>query len=196
MKFAAANAPNPDEMELLQLLRYSADRFNKEYRNSENDSVFFARFGLEELLRTGKMSSAEFKGTLDDPTKFNSALLAADKTQKEKEQQRIHTRLSTLERNTHWKAAATISLATGLVTGLVFAFTGPFFNAWLQPTADELFKRKPPQQIEAKHQPSAPIIHITNNYYIIEQNIVRPAAKPKKPVHKSRLRRDQARHKH
>jgi hypothetical protein len=75
--------------------------------------------------------------------------------------------MESLERNTDWKAAAAISLGAGMVTGLVFAMAGPFFSSWLQPTADELFGRKPSPTLActaAVQQPGITINNTTNNF--------------------------------
>jgi hypothetical protein len=161
-----ANVPNPQELELLTLLNYSAKKFAEEYGKAQKDYVLHARQTLEQLLNTGDMSPKEFKGVLDDRVKFDGILFAAETRYKAREDQIIQERLAKLERNTHWKMAAAVSLGTGVVIGSVFAVAGPFFTAWLQPTADELFKRTPTtEQNSTALQPLTVENTTTNNVY-------------------------------
>jgi hypothetical protein len=134
-------------------LQESRSMFNGMYQETKQPYILMARNILEELVDQGMVTAQEAISTLHSPADFSALLLKAEQKYKDQEDQIIHAKMASLERNTDWKAAAAVSLSAGMVTGLVFAVVGPFLSSWLQPTADELFKRQPAARTTALPQP-------------------------------------------
>jgi hypothetical protein len=168
--------------QLSGFFRESRKAFSHQYTATGLPSVLIAQNVLETCVEQGMVSVHDGLATIRDRVAFAECLLKAEEYYQKREDQKIHEKMTSLERNTHWKAAAAVSLVAGTITGVAFAMASPFITAWLQPTVDEMFKRKAPQQAEQKYQPPVQNVQITNNngntYYIIKNdNIYHVAAR-------------------
>jgi hypothetical protein len=170
------------------LLNLSASVFREQYRATRAESVLIAQYEFEERVRVGSTSLEDARGILTSPSKFAAILFKAETIYRNKEEQKIHARLSNLERNTHWVPTAGISLGAGMVTGLVFAFASPFITTWLQPTADQLFKREMVAAQSHVNPQSSPT-NITNNFYVANNDDTRqPPPKREAETHKGQAK--------
>jgi hypothetical protein len=167
----AGDAISSEDYKLPLILQSVAEKFHAEYATSNSLSVLVAHQDLLSLFYAGEISPDELKETIHD-AKFQAILSAAEASFQKRKDQKIEAGIAKLDKNTHWKIAAAVSLGTGMVTGLVFAVAGPFFSSLLQPTVDELFKRHPAAQAPAQTQPIT--YTTTNNVY----NYYPPDSKP------------------
>lgn len=176
------SAASTEEQQQAEFLTESRQKFGEQYRTTGMPSVLIAQYMMEyAVLHTDKdapthLSAADALHSLRDPNSFAKTLLMSETEYQKREDQKLHARMSKLERGTHW--------LIGLGMGAAFLIAGPFVSTWLQPTANEIFKPKPTSQSEVKYQPSAPEIEITNitnnTYNITEQEKPAPTA-PRHP---------------
>jgi hypothetical protein len=83
-------------------------------------------------------------------------------------------RLENIEKSVKLKTAVILSATSAAVFGTLFCIAGPFATAWLQPTADELFKRQ-----NATPSAPAPQCNVTINAQTY--NVSFPKAEPARP---------------
>jgi hypothetical protein len=183
-----------EDLLLAAFFEEARESFGQRYAETGMPSTLVAQYTLEKQVKSRLVDVREGLATLRDKVAFDKYLLKIEKDYQKREDQKIHARMAHLEHNTDWKAAAVVSVGAGLVTGLVFALASPFITAWLQPTADELFKRKPPQQSLVQPAPTNQNIQIINNYgdtFCVEKQGDTYQVTPKKGVRKQKATHSQ-----
>jgi hypothetical protein len=83
-------------------------------------------------------------------------------------------RLEIIEKSVKLKTAVILSATSAAVFGTLFCIAGPFATAWLQPAADELFKRQ-------NATPSAPAPQCSVTINAPTYNFSFPQAEPVRP---------------
>ena len=166
-----------ERRQLSEFWKESRRAFGELYRVSGKPSVLIAQNALENAVEQEQSSAAQARALLRNPDEFGRILMLAESDYQSRKEEKRHEMLVSLERKADWKVAAAISLGAGMITGVIFAVAGPFVGTWLQPTADELFKRPTPAQTVVQPRPQA-AQSVTNNVY----NFYGPEAKsqPKK----------------
>lgn len=157
-----------NKSESLEFLKETRKAFQRRYEETHMASVLIAQIMLEGYVERKEMSEEDALKLIHNGVAFADFLLKAEDLFQKSEHQKLHGRMSALERNTDWKPTSVISLATGTITGIVFTLASPFVSTLLQPTADELFGRKPAAQNLPAPQPQTTSNTYNFNYYASE----------------------------
>lgn len=160
------------QLDICPTLLKSRQVFSCLYVERNKLSVLMARQNFDTLVETGVMPIPVANRVLNNSKELQQILDAAEKEFLKGE----HGKIEGIYKSTRNKAVILTGVIAGTIVGTMFCFLSPFVNAWLQPTADELFKRAtkkaeaPKPVLEVK----APVVPTAKKYILATEPFSHP----------------------